>query len=238
MTATTGQVAGEDVAIPLPGGAPMAAYLVRPEGTARGPGVVVVHELFGLNDNMRAIARRFAGAGYVALAVDLYSGHGNRRLCMVRLMAGMVLRPLGNGGVKDLRTAVSWLQARPAVDRARVGVAGFCMGGGLALGLACTDRDLSSAAVFYGLNPWPLSAVRRVCPLVGSYGEADPLFRRAGRKLDERLTRYGIPHDIKIYPGAKHSFFNVNYDEAATTDAFARTVAFFDEHLRGQGSGE
>ncbi len=235
MTSTSEQIRAEAVSVNLPGSASMTAYLARPEGAEGVPGVVVIHELFGLNDNIREIARRFAAAGYAALAVDLFSPHGNRNLCLMRMFADLLLRPLDNRGIRELQASVSWLQDRPEVNREQVGVIGFCMGGGYAVALACVERDISAASVFYGMNPRPLAAVARACPIVGSYAENDPIIRRAGVKLDRALKRYGVPHDIKIYPGTSHSFMNAAYDENAATDAFSRTLAFFDEHVRGAG---
>lgn len=102
------------------------------------------------------------------------------------------------------------------------------------------DGDLKVATIFYGLNPRPLAAVARACPLVGSYPEKD-LTARAGRKLAAALDGYGVPHDVKVYPGARHSFFNDRgkaYDADAAGDSWRRTLAFFDQHLLGSpGSG-
>ena len=197
-----------------------------------GAAVVVIHEVFGLNDHIRRVASRFADEGYAALAVDLFSG-GNRSLCLLRVMGGLMLRPLDNSGLRDLRASIDWLGQRPEVDPSRIGVIGFCMGGGYALALACIDDDVKAASVFYGLNPRPLSALDRACPIVGSYPEKD-FTRRAAIKLEEELTNRHIPHDIKIYAGARHSFFNDDgkaYDAGAATDAWRRSLDFFAAHL-------
>jgi carboxymethylenebutenolidase len=98
----------------------LEAYLARPEGEGPFPGVVVIHEAFGLNDNIKAIADRFASEGYVALAVDLFAGR-NRALCMARFMGGMLLRSFDNRGIRDLKTALSVLAEQPGVDDARLG---------------------------------------------------------------------------------------------------------------------
>jgi carboxymethylenebutenolidase len=113
---------------------PLDAYLVRPEGDGPFPSVVVIHEIFGLNDNIRDIARRLADHGYVALAVDLFST-ANRAMCMLRIFYGMLLRPLKNGTLVDLQASLDFLQGQPRVNAARVGVIGFCMGGTFALQL-------------------------------------------------------------------------------------------------------
>lgn len=212
---------------------PRPAYLARPEGTGLFPGVVVIHEIFGLNENIRDIARRFARQGYAALAVDLFAGH-NRTLCMARLMGAQLLSPLDNSGLSELKAALTHLAGLPEVDGERLGAAGFCLGGGLAIAWACGDPRLKAIAPFYGANPRPLRAVARACPVVGSYPGND-FTANMGRKLDLALTDYHIAHDIKIYPGARHSFFNdqlrERYDAAASADAWQRLLAFFAERI-------
>jgi len=211
----------------------LSAYLAEPEGDGPYPGVVVIHEIYGLNDDIKGIAERFAAAGYAALAVDLFAGR-NRALCMFRFMGSMFLNSLHHGGIGDLKEALSFLERRPNVDAARLGAIGFCMGGNFAICWACTDPRLKVVAPFYGMNPRPLKAVVRACPVVGSYPERD-FTAGAGRALDAALDRYKISHDVKIYPGAGHSFFNRfgrSYDEAASADAWRRTLKFFEERLR------
>ncbi len=214
-----------------------SAYFARPEGSGPFPGVVVIHEIFGLNDNIRDIARRFAREGYAALAIDLFAGH-NRTLCMVRIMSSLLFSPLKNSGLNELKAALAYLGEQPEVDSERLGAIGFCMGGGFAIAWACTDSRLKAIAPFYGANPRPLAAVARACPVVGSYPEKD-FTASMGQKLEAALTQYNIPHDIKIYPGAKHSFFNdqrENYDAAASADAWQRVLAFFGERIAAPAS--
>jgi carboxymethylenebutenolidase len=211
----------------------LAAYLATPDSEGPFPGMVVIHEIFGLNDNIKDIARRFAAEGYAALAVDLFAGR-HRAVCMARFMMANLFGPLEHGGVKDLKAALSFLTEQPEVDGARLGAIGFCLGGGFAIAWACTDPRLKVIAPFYGMNPRPLAAVARSCPVVGSYPDPD-FTTGAGRKLDEVLDIYDISHDIKIYPGARHSFFNdqrpQSYNAEAAADAWQRTLAFFKQHI-------
>ena len=210
----------------------LEGYLARPEGDGPFPGIVVIHEAYGLNENMKDIARRFADQGYVALAVDLFAGR-NRAICMVQLIGGLLLRSLNNRGVHDLKEALTFLSAQPEVDDARLGAVGYCMGGSYAIAWACTDDRLKAIAPYYAGNPRPLEAVARLCPVVGSYPDKD-FTTKQGQKLDVELERYDVPHDIKIYPGAKHSFFNDtggNYNEVAARDSWGRVLAFFGEHI-------
>ena len=210
----------------------LRGLLIMPEAAAAPlPGVVVIHEAFGLNDNIREITRRLAAEGYAALAVDLFTNR-NAALCMARFF-GASLLGREPGGVSDLRCALDYLGAQPGIDAGRIGAIGFCLGGGYAIAWARGDDRLKAIAPFYGTNPRPVEAVRRLCPVVGSYPGSD-FTARAGRRLEAQLTRLGVPHDIKIYPGAKHSFFNdrgKTHDPAAAADAWRRTLAFFSEHL-------
>jgi carboxymethylenebutenolidase len=209
-----------------------SGYFARPEGAGPFPGVIVIHEIYGLNENIKSIARRFAEQGYAALAVDLFAAR-NRALCMARVMSAMLLTPLKNGSLDELRAALTYLADQPAVDPDRVGAIGFCMGGGFAIAWACTDPRLKAIAPFYGSNPRPLAAVKRACPVVGSYPERD-FTANQGRKLEAELEQCQTPHDIKVYPGARHSFFNdqgSSYDAAAAKDAWQRVLAFFNERI-------
>lgn len=215
------------------GSAHLEGYLARPEGEGPFPAIVVIHEIFGLNENIKDITQRFAKQGYVALGVDMFS-KGNKVLCMFRAMGDMLFRaPDKNGGVRDLKAALTFLTDQPGVDSKRLGAVGYCMGGGYAIAWACADERLKVIAPYYGVNPRPFNAVIRACPVVGSYPGKD-FTTKAGQKLDQALTEYKIDHDIKIYPDARHSFFNDKgpaYNEAAAKDSWQRTLKFFEEHL-------
>jgi carboxymethylenebutenolidase len=225
----------------------LRAELFAPVGDGPHPGVVVLHESFGLNDDIRRIARRFADEGYVALAPDLYS-HGSRIACLTRVMVDMLRANVGRE-VADIHAARHALAERPDVDSDRIAVAGFCQGGGFAL-IAGTQPGFSAAAVNYGVVPSDRSHLDGSCPVVASYGAKD---RVVGPKMAERLERHltelGVAHDVKSYDGAGHSFFSqvdgwqgwlasmpspmaVGYDEVAAQDGWRRMLSFFDEHVR------
>lgn len=208
-------------------------FIALPDSPGPHPAIVVIHEAYGLNDSIKAVAQRFAESDYVALAVDLF-GDRNRAICMARYMVGMLRGSVTNrAGVPDLRFALSHLMTLPEVDPQRVGAIGFCMGGSFAIAWACTDDRLKAIAPFYAANPKPLEAVARLCPVVGSYPEKD-FTASAGRALDAELTRRQIEHDIKVYPDTRHSFFTAKRTQAeidATEDSWGRVMTFFGTHL-------
>ena len=207
-------------------------FIALPDAPGQHPGVVVIHEAFGLTDPIKDVTKRFAVNGYVALAVDLFSGR-NRAICMARYMAGMLRGSVERPGIEDLRFALSHLMSLGEVDPQRVGAIGFCMGGSFAVAWACTDDRLKAIAPFYASNPRPLAAVARMCPVVGSYPEKD-FTASAGRALDAELTLRQIDHDIKISPDTRHSFFTrrrSSAEEAAADDSWDRVMTFFRSHL-------
>ena len=210
----------------------MESFFVKPAGAGAFPGLVVIHEIFGLNENIRGIAEQFAKQGYAALAVDLFSNR-NRVACMVQLMHGMLIRPLNNAMLSDLHSTLAFLRQQPGVDPQRTGVVGFCMGGGYALQLAVTDKGMRVASAFYGAVPKPLEAFAQSCPILGSYPEKD-FTAQGARELDAMLEKQNVPHDIKFYENTMHSFFNhprTPVEEEATRDAWQRMLSFFETHL-------
>lgn len=214
------------------GAHPVSGYIVRPDGEGPFPGVVVIHEIYGLNDNIKDIAHRFASEGYVALAVDLFAGR-NRAVCMFRFMGQLLLTPLKNSSITALQQALTFLSEQPGVDSARIGAVGYCLGGSFAIAWACNDNRLKAIAPYYGMNPRPQEALARLCPVVGSYPDKD--FTTAhGQKLVVALEQHNIPHDIKIYPHSRHSFFNDQgpaYNEEVANDSWQRVLAFFSQRL-------
>jgi carboxymethylenebutenolidase len=206
--------------------------------------VIVIHEIFGLNDDIRRMSARFAALGYVALAPDLYDTDGARVLCIARTL--LALRRGSGAAFADLDAARAWLSARPEVDASRIGVAGFCLGGGFAL-LYAVRAPLGVAAAFYGDVPKTSAELQGVCPVLAGYGGRDRLFAAQGRRLEEHLAALGVPHDVRIYPDAGHSYMShhtgvlatvsaygpmaVGHNPAAEADSWSRIERFFGEHL-------
>src|SRR5947209_14341863 len=184
-------------------GRELRAYLATPTGEGPWPGVVVIMDAFGLSDDIRQQADRLAAAGYLAFAPDLYSGRGPK--CVI---ATLQASRSGHGeAYENIEAARAWLAER-ADCTSRVGIIGFCMGGGFAL-LSAPKYDFAAAAVNYG--EVPDDAVERLagaCPIVGSYGRRDRSLPRRAPKLESALQTLGIDHDVKEYPDAGHSFMN------------------------------
>jgi carboxymethylenebutenolidase len=225
------------------GSQPLRGYLSTPSGPGPWPGVVLIHEIFGLDDVMRRHADRLAGLGYLTLAVDLFSSGGTAR-CLVSTMTAMVR---GHGrAFADISAARDYLTG--SVDcTGKIGVIGFCMGGGFAL-LSAHD-GYGAAAVNYGQLPRDLdAAVAEACPIVASYGRRDPSLRGAAGRLEVALETARVTHDVKEYPHASHAFLNdaeagprllrpllrvagIGPEPDSAEDAWKRIETFFAAHL-------
>ena len=231
---------------PVAGASPsLRAYVTRPAGTEPLPGVVLVHEAFGLDENARRNADRVAQMGYVVVAPDLFSEGGARR-CLKATFAA--LRSGEGRAFADLAAARQLVLVRDDTTDA-VGVIGFCMGGGFALLAAAPARGFAASSVNYGMLPSSFDALAGGCPVLGSYGGKDRGLRGAAATLDAELTRVGVEHDVKEYPEAGHSFLNegpgpwflqpvlkvmgAGPEPRSARVAWATIAEFFDEHLRG-----
>lgn len=232
----------------------MRAWLAKPhQGQGKFPAVLVIHEALGLVENIEPIVDRFAQNGYVALAPDLFDKPEPKPLCISKAMLTMMT---GHGdAIHDLDNALSHLASLEAVDSQRLAACGFCMGGGFALlmalegvsGLAFSHR-LKASAPYYGRAPVFFRNAEKSCPVVAGYGRKDLLFGDVGDKLTELLSRNGIPHDIKTYPDAGHSYMTyelpgllyrlgkagplrVAYRPDDAEDSWQRMLKFFAEHV-------
>jgi carboxymethylenebutenolidase len=190
-------------------GTAISGYLSRPKvGNTRRPAVVVIHEWRGINDHVRDVARRLATAGYVALAPDLLSRAGGTASFSNPEAATKALYKLGDENyTRDLSGAVNYLKGQDFTRTDRIGVMGFCWGGGLALLFTTRSKDLSASVIYYGANPRNLDDVKGIAaPVLGHYGGADERITGAVPQLEETMKKYGKSFDYKIYPGAPHGF--------------------------------
>jgi len=229
-------VTGEEVSYGTVGGKAVRGYMAYPSAggaNAALPGVVMIHEWWGLNDNVRMMARRLAGEGYRVLAVDLYGAQATTPEEARGLMMGVMQnRPVA---IENLRSAGDFLRARRA---ARVGVIGWCFGGGMSLQMALQLHDRTdAAAVFYGQPVTDPAELRKLDdPLIGFFGTADTgIPADTVRHMERELKSLGKNVDFHYYEGAAHAFANPSgqsYDEAAATDSWRRLVAFFDRTLK------
>lgn len=196
-----------DVVIPQPcdsRGGELTALLGVPDGPGPFVPLVVVHELFGIDDAMRDHLERLRGMGYLVIMPNLYSRGGARR-CLVATFRA--LRSGTGAAFDDIEAARSWvLERADTTDEA--GVIGFCMGGGFALLLA-GQGGYGAASVNYGMLPTDLDdALEGACPVVGSFGGRDLTLRGAASRLEAALVARGIDHDVVEYPEAGHAFLN------------------------------
>lgn len=223
---------GTMVTFPSNGGE-TPGYLALPS-TTPAPGIVVIQEWWGLEPHIRDVTDRFAAEGFVALAPDLYHGKVATEPDEARKLA-MELEY--DRAVAEIIAAARYLLNRAEVRGPKVGVVGFCMGGGLSLLSACRSDLFGAAVVFYGRNPNPIEQVRSLtCPLLGLYGEADQgIPPTEVERLRQALQEAGKQFELHIYPNAPHAFFNdtrASYRPEAAIDAWRRTLAFFRQHLK------
>jgi carboxymethylenebutenolidase len=218
---------------------PVGGYLARPMKAGQYPGLIVIHENRGLDDHVRDVARRFAKEGYVALAPDFLSRQGGTMKANPQGAGLPNIRELApsQGVVEDAEAGIRYLRVLPDVRRDRMGVVGFCWGGGMAFITATQARDLKAVVVYYGASPSPLDLVKDIqAPVLANYGEKDPNINKGIPDTEAAMKKYNKVYDYKIYPGAQHAFNNDSnperYDAKAAKEAWERTMEFFKKTLK------
>jgi carboxymethylenebutenolidase len=214
------------------------AYLSRPKKKGTVPGaVLVIHEVFGLNDHIKSIVDRIAAEGYLALAPDLFvrapepPPKDAKDMAALRKAVSSIPDEIA---IADMQAALDYMKSIDGVRRNFASI-GFCMGGGFSYQIATHTKDLKGAVIFYGRTP--IELVPQVsCPLLGSFGALDTgIPPEKLKEFEEALKKAGKKADIKVYAGAGHGFFNDTRPEAynaeAAADAWQRTLKFFRERL-------
>jgi len=226
--------------VQFPGSAgTVLGYQSRPKGTGSYPGVIVVHANDGLDEHIQDVARRFAKEGYVALAPDLLSRHGGTGK-VPRTDRGITnLRELVTADIikDDVGGTATYLRGLKEVRGDRIGITGFCWGGGTAFSAATLVRGLKALVVFYGSTPRPLELVQQIeGPILAHYGELDERITSGVPETEAAMKKYGKSFQYKIFTGARHAFFSDDsprsYHPEAAKEAWGRTLEFFKKHLK------
>ena len=218
-------------------GVTIKAVLARAQQTAPAPAVLLLHEWWGLNEQMTATAQRFAREGFVTLAPNLYSRQGYK-VTQDPAEAGTLMESVSSQLIlRDLNAGIAWLRQQPFVDPLKVAIVGYSMGGMFALMMAGHNSDLKAAACFCGKTP-PVETFRYfLCPILFVHAGKDGwVTRQEVDRLKEGLAQQGKPGEVVIYPDADHAFYNERrpevYREPDARDAWQRTVAFLRRHVR------
>jgi carboxymethylenebutenolidase len=213
----------------------VSGYLARPFGKSPFPALIVIHEWWGLDEQTKSIADRFAAEGYLAFAPDLY--HGERASLGDTATAAALKDKYLQSAADDLEQVFDGLLSHPD-STGRVGSVGFCFGGRMSLVLGLR-RPLSAVCTFYGGGMHQIfpQLHRLRSPVLGLFGDADISIPVGSvEQFDRLLTQLGLEHEIVIYPNSGHAFFRDSdptvYQPEAARDAWERTLKFFAHHLK------
>jgi carboxymethylenebutenolidase len=214
----------------------LSGYLSKPLKKGKYPAIIVIHENRGLNEHTRGVARRFAEAGYVALATDGLSRSGGTAAFETPDKAREAIGKLDMKNVmSDLNASLDFLNAHPNVKKDKLASIGFCWGGARSFLLATEPNKLKAAVVFYGTAPTNEQLARVHCPVLGIYGETDTRITSKVPEVDAEMKKLKKSYEYKIYDGAGHAFFNDTgdrYNAEAAQDAWVRTLAFLKKNLK------
>lgn len=209
-------------------------YLAMPDGATDAPALILIHEWWGLNDDIRNKAEGFAAAGYVVLAVDLYSGEHTTIPKRARQLARAVAKN-PKAAFANLRSAANYLRNLPETSPDRLGSVGWCFGGGWSYQIAKNNLGAKASVIYYGrFNPQDdLSKMRT--NIIGHFGKKDLAIKVSTvREFQAKLKTHGGSHEIFIYPNAGHGFANPDnpaYRMKAAQKAQRRTLNFLARHL-------
>jgi carboxymethylenebutenolidase len=214
----------------------LSGYLSKPLKKGKYPAIIVIHENRGLNEHTRGVARRFAEAGYVALATDALSRKGGTASFDTPEKVREAFGKLDmNEVMSDLKASLDFLNAHQNVKKDKLASIGFCWGGARSFLLATEPNKLQAAVVFYGTAPTNEQLAKVHCPVLGIYGETDTRITSKVPEVEAEMKKLKKSYEYKIYPGAGHAFFNDTgdrYNAAAAQDAWVRTLAFLKKSLK------
>ncbi|MGA2682237.1 MAG: dienelactone hydrolase family protein [Candidatus Bathyarchaeia archaeon] len=264
------EFSNKTITFKCPDGADMIAYIAHPKTEVPNPAIIVVHEAWGLNEQIKGVANRYAQQGFTAIAPHLFSREKdlteqaiekammqmwrippekrNDPAAIQSLMAGLsenerkIVNFFFTGREKaektmaeDLLCCVNYVKTLETVDGERLGITGFCLGGGLSYQLA-TRYPFNAAVPFYGANPKPLEDVAKISgPVFGIYAGEDQRITSGVSALVEAMIAHKKTFQMKIYQGTQHAFFNENrpsYNKEAAEDAWTLALAFFNKYLK------
>lgn len=226
-------VKASDVTFPN-GGDTIMGYLALPAAAGTYPVIMVCHENRGLNDHIRDVTRRFTKNGYAALAVDLLSREGGTAAHDRDAVPGLLTNAGADRHVSDFVAAADYLKTVEGVDAERIGMIGFCFGGGITWRVATAMPTLKAAVPFYGPAPDVAQVPNIKAAVFGVYAEQDERIDAGIPALEEALKAAGTTYQIKIYPGVNHAFHNdtgARYVEAQATEAWKDGLAWFGQYV-------
>jgi carboxymethylenebutenolidase len=227
-------VIASEIQIPA-GDANILGYLARPSNEAPAPVILVCHENRGLTPHIQDVTRRFAKAGYVGLAVDLLSRQGGSAALGPDNVPGTLGNISPDQFVQDFKSGWQYLQGQPFADAGKVGMTGFCFGGGVTWRVATQMPELLAAVPFYGPHP-PLEDVPNIrAAVLAIYGELDSRINSGIPEIEQAMMANNKIYEKMIYPNADHAFHNdtgSRYNPEAAKDAWERTLAWFEQYVR------
>jgi carboxymethylenebutenolidase len=219
------------------GEATIQAYAARPAGEGRYPAVLICHENRGTGPHYQDVARRFARAGYVGLSLDLLSRQGGTAAVPANQVGAAISGPgAADQFVDDFRAAMAWLRQQSFADGDRIGMTGYCFGGGVTWNVIAREPTLKAAAPYYGTPAFGDELRNARAAVLGVYAGEDQRVNATIPTVEAGLRAAEVPYRIAVYPGANHAFYNDtggSYDEGAALSAWRDTLDWFGTHLGG-----
>jgi carboxymethylenebutenolidase len=215
--------------------AQLMGYLARPSSAEVSPVILVCHENRGLTPHIQDVTRRFAKAGYVSLAVDLLSRQGGSAAVGESNVPGALGNISPEQFVEDFKSGWRYLQAQAYADAGRVGMTGFCFGGGVTWQVAVNMPELLAVVPFYGPHPLPTNVSQINAAVLAIYGGRDNRINSGIPPIEEAMAANGKIYVKVIYPDADHAFHNdtgSRYDPEAARDAWEKMLAWFEQYVR------